>query len=151
VRADEGQCRAAERQEQKGDHDGQGNHACRCAGAAERCGCAGETPDAGSGGGSARADLRRYGLAELIEFSGGDVEDEAADGVFVGDEGAGLDPGGGLADVLVEVGKASADQAGLMPVSSWMARLNASSVKVSMPQSVWWMRMISVVRESLSR
>jgi putative flavoprotein involved in K+ transport len=31
---------------------------------------------------------------------------------------------------------ASADQAGLMPVSSWMERLNASSVKVSIPQSV---------------
>jgi len=29
--------------------------------------------------------------------------------------------------------KASADQAGLIPVSSWMARLNASSVNVSMP------------------
>ncbi len=32
-----------------------------------------------------------------------------------------------------------------MPVSSWMERLNGSSVKVSMPQSVWWIRMISLV------
>ena len=32
-----------------------------------------------------------------------------------------------------------------MPVSSWSERLNSSSVKVSIPQSVWWMRMISVV------
>ena len=35
-----------------------------------------------------------------------------------------------------------------MPVSSWMARLNSSSVNVSMPQSVWWMRMISLVPSS---
>ena len=43
---------------------------------------------------------------------------------------------------------ASAAHSGLMPVSSWIDRLNASSVNVSMPQSVWWMRMISVVPSS---
>ncbi|CNH07042.1 Uncharacterised protein [Mycobacterium tuberculosis] len=32
-----------------------------------------------------------------------------------------------------------------MPVSSWMSRLKASSVKVSIPQSLWWIRMISRV------
>ena len=41
--------------------------------------------------------------------------------------------------------KASAAHGGLMPVSSCTDCLNASSVKVSMPQSVWWMRMISSV------
>jgi hypothetical protein len=35
-----------------------------------------------------------------------------------------------------------------MPVSSWIDFLNSSSVKVSMPQSVWWMRMISFVPSS---
>src|SRR5215211_6265858 len=37
----------------------------------------------------------------------------------------------------------SADQGGLIPVSSWIWRLNSSSLKVSIPQSVWWMRTIS--------
>ena len=32
-----------------------------------------------------------------------------------------------------------------MPMSSWIWRFTASSVKVTIPQSVWWMRMISVV------
>ena len=32
-----------------------------------------------------------------------------------------------------------------MPVSSWTDFLKTSSVKVSIPQSVWWMRMISRV------
>ena len=35
-----------------------------------------------------------------------------------------------------------------MPVSAWMAALKSSSVKVSMPQSVWWIRMISRVPSS---
>ena len=35
-----------------------------------------------------------------------------------------------------------------MPVSSWIDALKPSSVKVSMPQSVWWMRMISDVPSS---
>ncbi|CKS47040.1 Uncharacterised protein [Mycobacterium tuberculosis] len=35
-----------------------------------------------------------------------------------------------------------------MPVSSWMARLKSSSVKVSIPQSVWCSRMISRVPSS---
>jgi len=39
----------------------------------------------------------------------------------------------------------SGDHDGLMPVSAWMSALNWSSVNVSMPQSVWWIRMISVV------
>ncbi len=42
-------------------------------------------------------------------------------------------------------GNASAAHSGLMPVSSWIDFLNSSSVKVSMPQSVWWIRMISSV------
>jgi hypothetical protein len=61
VRADEGQGRTAERQERKGDHDGEGDHACRRTGAAERCRGAEETPDAGSGSGSARAQGQRCG------------------------------------------------------------------------------------------
>jgi len=43
---------------------------------------------------------------------------------------------------------ASAAQGGLIPVSSWIERRKASSEKVSMPQSVWWMRMISRVPSS---
>src|SRR3712207_6235880 len=43
---------------------------------------------------------------------------------------------------------ASAAHSGLMPVSSCTDRLNSSSVKVSIPQSVWWMRMISSVPSS---
>jgi hypothetical protein len=35
-----------------------------------------------------------------------------------------------------------------MPVSSWIWRRKSSSWKVSMPQSVWWMRMISSVPSS---
>ena len=35
-----------------------------------------------------------------------------------------------------------------MPVSAWIAALKSSSVKVSMPQSVWWIRMISRVPSS---
>ena len=77
------------------------------------------------------------GLADLVERAGGDVEDEAPDGVGVRDERAGLDPRDGLADVLVQVGERFGDHGGLIAVSSWMERLNASSVKVSMPQSVW--------------
>ncbi len=42
-------------------------------------------------------------------------------------------------------GNDSAPQAGLIPVSSCIDRLNASSVNVSMPQSVWWISMISLV------
>ncbi len=34
-------------------------------------------------------------------------------------------------------GKASAAHSGLMPVSFWMLALKSSSVKVSIPQSVW--------------
>ena len=41
--------------------------------------------------------------------------------------------------------KASAAHSGLMPVSSWIESRNSSSRNVSMPQSVWWMRMISSV------
>src|SRR5581483_8975564 len=41
--------------------------------------------------------------------------------------------------------KASAAHSGLIPVSAWIWRRKSSSVKVSMPQSVWWMRMISSV------
>ena len=43
---------------------------------------------------------------------------------------------------------ASAAQAGLTPVSSRTDCLKSSSVNVSMPQSVWWMRMISSVPSS---
>ena len=43
---------------------------------------------------------------------------------------------------------ASAAHSGLIPTSSWTERLNSSSVKVSIPQSVWWMRMISSVPSS---
>jgi hypothetical protein len=42
-------------------------------------------------------------------------------------------------------GNASTDHSGFTPMSSWTERLNSSSVNVSMPQSVWWMRMISSV------
>ena len=35
-----------------------------------------------------------------------------------------------------------------MPVSFWMLALKSSSVNVSIPQSVWWMRMISRVPSS---
>jgi len=41
--------------------------------------------------------------------------------------------------------KASDDQVGLMPVSASMAWRKPSSVKLSIPQSVWWISMISVV------
>ncbi len=34
-------------------------------------------------------------------------------------------------------GKASGAHGGLTPISSWMERLKSSSVKVSIPQSVW--------------
>src|SRR4051794_38704593 len=41
--------------------------------------------------------------------------------------------------------KACADQPGRWPVSSSSLAANSSSLKVSMPQSVWWSRMISSV------
>ena len=44
--------------------------------------------------------------------------------------------------------KASAAHGGLMPVSAWMAALKSSSENVSIPQSVWWIRMISRVPSS---
>ena len=44
--------------------------------------------------------------------------------------------------------KASAAQEGLRPVSAWMPALNSSSVKVSIPQSVWWISTISLVPSS---
>jgi hypothetical protein len=50
-------------------------------------------------------------------------------------------------DVFVEVGERLGGPSGLMPSSSWTSFLNASSVNVSIPQSVWWMRMISSVPE----
>src|SRR5262249_17943351 len=40
---------------------------------------------------------------------------------------------------------ASAAHSGFWPVSCSICFLNSSSVKVSIPQSVWWMRMISSV------
>ena len=40
------------------------------------------------------------------------------------------------------------DDVGLMPTSSWIDFLNPSSLKVSMPHSVWWMRTISSVPSS---
>ena len=43
---------------------------------------------------------------------------------------------------------ASAAHSGLIPVSAWMLALKSSSVNVSIPQSVWWMRMISRVPSS---
>jgi hypothetical protein len=42
-------------------------------------------------------------------------------------------------------GNASAAHSGLIPVSAWIERLKSSSLKVSMPQSVWWIRTISSV------
>src|SRR5215831_20840832 len=45
----------------------------------------------------------RAGLADLVELAGGYVEDEAADGILVRDERAGLDAGDGLADILLKV------------------------------------------------
>ena len=45
-------------------------------------------------------------------------------------------------------GNDSAAHSGLIPTASWIERLNSSSVNVSMPQSVWWMRMISSVPSS---
>src|SRR2546430_13793595 len=44
-------------------------------------------------------------LLDLPEPAGLDLVDEAADGVLVRDERAGLDPGDGLAHVGVQVGK----------------------------------------------
>jgi hypothetical protein len=41
----------------------------------------------------------------FVQFACGDVEDEAQDGVFVWDEGAGLDAGDRLPDVFIEVGE----------------------------------------------
>jgi hypothetical protein len=32
------------------------------------------------------------------------------------------------------------EKCGLMPASSWICCFNSSSVKVSIPQSVWWIR-----------
>jgi hypothetical protein len=66
----------------------------------------------------------------------------------VRDERAGLDPLDRLPHVLVEVGEGLGGPPGLIPVSSWIERLNSSSVKVSMPQSVWWIRIISRVPSS---
>jgi hypothetical protein len=43
---------------------------------------------------------------------------------------------------------ASTAHGGLIPVSASMAPLNSSSVVFAMPQSVWWIRMISVVPSS---
>src|SRR5215831_18377544 len=45
----------------------------------------------------------RAGLADLVELAGGYVEDEAADGILVRNERAGLDAGDGLADILLNV------------------------------------------------
>ena len=43
---------------------------------------------------------------------------------------------------------ASAAHGGRSPVSARIDSLKPSSVKVSMPQSVWWIRMISLVPSS---
>ena len=64
------------------------------------------------------------------------------------DERAGLDAGDRLPDVGLEIGERLGDQCGLIPTSAWIEALNSSSVNVSIPQSVWWMRMISVVPSS---
>jgi hypothetical protein len=68
--------------------------------------------------------------------------------VLGGDEGAGVDAGDRLADIVVEVGKASRANGGRMPVSAAIWSFTSSSRKVSMPQSVWWTSMISVVPSS---
>src|SRR5215471_9334594 len=52
-----------------------------------------------------RATPGGQGLADLVQLAGGYVEDEAADGVPVRDERAGLDAGNGLADILLKVGE----------------------------------------------
>src|SRR4028119_2041440 len=41
--------------------------------------------------------------------------------------------------------KDSREKWGFIPTSSWICPLTSSSEKVSIPQSVWWMRMISRV------
>ncbi|GAA1852444.1 hypothetical protein GCM10009836_35660 [Pseudonocardia ailaonensis] len=82
---------------------------------------------------------------DLVELPGGDVEDEASHRVLVRDEGVGLDPGDGLADVLVEVREGLGRPLGLDAGVVLMDFLKPSSVKVSIPQSVWWIRMISCV------
>ena len=93
----------------------------------------------------ATAGSRPCGSADLAELAGLDLVDEAADGVLLRDERARLDAGDRLAHVLVEVGERLGRPLRLVPVSSWIDCLNSSSVNVSMPQSVWWMRMISSV------
>jgi hypothetical protein len=50
-----------------------------------------------------------------------------------------------LAVVNLEVVDVSAGHSVLMPASCWSWRRKSSSLKVNMPQSVWWISMISSV------
>ena len=85
-------------------------------------------------------------LVDLFQLAGVHVVDEAPARVGVGDEGAGLDPGDRLADVLVGVGERLQRRTGGGCRSRrGSCAFTSSSVNVTMPQSVWWMRMISRV------
>lgn len=66
------------------------------------------------------------------------IEDEASHIVLVRQEGVRANPLHGLADVLVDVRKASTAQAGRWPTSS-SSSCRKSSVRFSRPQPVWWM------------
>jgi hypothetical protein len=73
---------------------------------------------------------------DLVQFPGRDVEDEPADRVGVREERAGLDPGDTLAHILAGVGERLGGPGRLDPGLVLDGPLDASSVKVSMPQSV---------------
>ncbi len=76
------------------------------------------------------------------------VVDEPRTESFLRDERAGLDPRDRLADILVEVAEGLGGPVGLDAGLVLDLALKWSSVKVSIPQSVWWMRMISSVPNS---
>jgi hypothetical protein len=84
-------------------------------------------------------------VADLVEFSGGHVEDEAPGPVLVHDEGIGLDPRDRLADVRVEVAECLR-RPGWTEAGVLLRRVLEPVVgEVGMPQSVWWVRTISSV------
>ena len=85
----------------------------------------------------------------FAQASGLDLVDEAADRVLARDERRCLDPRDRLAHISVEIAERLGCPLRLDARSRRSIEvLNSSSVNVSMPQSVWWMRMISSVPRS---
>jgi hypothetical protein len=86
----------------------------------------------------------RLGSGDLAECAGHEIENEAPD-VLVRQERGGPDPGEGLAHIRVGV-RERLSRPSRAQTGGGLDR--ASSVKVSIPQSVWWIRTISVVPSS---